>query len=160
MYWTWNTDSDTLRVAVAFAFFAEFSLVATCTELLVRLATNRPVSAAFVLSSLFLWEVVPGGVYLLPLTPFFPPAAVPILLTIFLAFRAKRLIGQGRILPGVITFLVPVTFVTALCFYRPWSPGSTLWPVVGAIHSALLLMALCIALFYIGHYRRGRYREA
>jgi hypothetical protein len=160
MYWAWNTDSYTWRVAVGFTFFAEISLVPTCFALLRRFAANRPVSAAFILTSLFLWEIVPGGLLLLPFTLFYPIAAVPILVTIFLAIWARYLIAREKILPGVLISVIPIAFVVAVCFYRPWSVTSEIWPVVGAAHSVLLLMVLCIAMFQIEHSRRGRYPEA
>ena len=165
MYWAWKTDSYSLRVAVGFTFIAEFSVVATCSALLRRFAAHSPVSAAFVLSSLFLWEVVPAGVLLVSVTVLFPIAAVLIvasmlaLTTIFLAAWATYLIGREKILPGVLVFFIPVAAVVAICFYRPWSAASVIWPVVGAIHLALLLIALCATAFSIGHPRRGRYPE-
>ena len=158
MYWAWRTDSYALRVAVGFTFIAEFSLVATCSALLRRLAVNGRASAAFVLSSLVLWEIVPAGALLLPLTVFFAPAAVPILAAIFLASWARYLIGEDRVLPGVLLLLLPVASVVALCLYRPWSPDSVIWPVVAAIYSAMLLIALGIAVSYIGHSRLGGVR--
>jgi hypothetical protein len=105
---------------------------------------------AYLLSSLFQWEILPGGLLLLPFTLFFPPAAIPILLTIFLAIRARHLIAKDRILPGTLTLLLPTAFVVAVCFFRPWAEGSEIWPVVGTIHLVVFVATLCVVGISIG----------
>lgn len=150
MYWAWVGPSYTLRVVVAFAFFAEFSVVGTCFAVLRRLGAGRSVTGPYLLASLFQWEILPGGLLLLPFTLFFPPAAIPILLTIFLAMRARHLIAQDRILAGATTLLLPTAFVVAVCFFRPWAEGSEIWPVVGTIHAVIFFVTLCIVAVSIG----------
>jgi hypothetical protein len=155
MFWAWNTYSYTLRVVVAFAFFAEFSVVATCFTILRRIAKSRPITASFVLASLLLWELVPGAIILFPFAILHPITAVPVILTVVLAARARNLAARGSALAGTTTLLLPAAFVVAVCFYRPWSVSSEIWPVVGTIHAAVLLIALCLVAVYVWHSRHN-----
>jgi hypothetical protein len=160
MSWAWFTHRYPLQVAAGFAFFAEFSLAATCFTLVRRFAENRTASTAFVLSSLFLWELVPAGLLSLAATIIWAPEiviSVPALITIVLANWARRLISEEKFLPGVLLFSVPVAVVVVFCFSRIWAKDSVIWPIVGSIHLALLLALLCMAATYIiGNSRRSR----
>lgn len=123
----WQTGSHAARVAVIFAAFAEFNVLATALGIAWRHRQGKPVTTAFVLSTVLMWELLPGAFLLLPFAIFAPFYLLLMVLAVIGAACARYLIGRDEEFAGLITYLITAAFVVIACFYRPGQrPSSAL----------------------------------
>ncbi len=138
----WHTQNHNARVVVVGTWFAEFSLVMTAISMGIRGWMGKSIPVLLILSSLFLWEMIPGSVLLGLFSIFVFPGGLVILFVILaLAVTAWVMISDGLVLGGTAALVVPMLFVAGVSFYRPWTPGSVIWPIAGGLHVALAVSA-------------------
>jgi hypothetical protein len=151
----WLSPVHALRVLAAFLMLGEFAAFMTAVS--VRLCAQAGIAADLLLivAWLFLWEIIPGAVILGLFALYVFPGALLILAAVLgLAMAAVFLVGNGNTLAGTGMLLVPVLLVAGVSFYRPWTPGSPVWPVVGALHLALAAGAVIVAVRRLRRQRR------